>query len=85
MLANLLYAAMQISDHALEAENFFAIKAQNHAQHAVRRRMLRAHIDDQFVGIKKRLLVGFEIEMRVRSLDVGHSICVFTGRFQYPG
>ena len=45
---------------------------QNHAQHAMRRRMLRAHVDDEFVGVEKGLLVVVEFEMRsaVGSLSV---------------
>ena len=73
MLANLFDAAVQIADHAFQAENFFAIQAQNHAQHAVRGGMLRAHVDDELVGIKKRLLVASEFERRERGVGVGHS------------
>jgi hypothetical protein len=65
---------VQVADHAFQAENFFAIEAQNHAQHAVRGGMLRAHVDDELVSIKKRLLVGFEIEMRERGVGVSHSL-----------
>ena len=67
-----LDAAVKISNHAFQAKNFFAIEAQNHAQHAVRGRMLRAHVDDELIGIQERLLMGFEIEMRERTVPVGH-------------
>jgi len=82
MLANLLDAAVQITNHAFQAENFFSIETKNNAQHAVRGGMLRAHINNQLVGIKKGFLWSFEIEMRER-VRVGHSL--FTGRFQSPG
>ena len=59
VLANFLDAAVQIADDALEAQNFFAIEPQNDAQHAVRGGMLRAHVDDELVGIKKSLVVAF--------------------------
>ncbi len=74
VLADLLDAAVQISNYAFEAKNLFAVKPQNHAQHAVGRRMLRAHIDDEFVGIKKRLLGSFQIEMRERAVLFRHSL-----------
>ncbi len=80
MFTNLLDAAVQIADHAFQAQDFFSVQAQDHSQHAVRGGMLRAHVDDQLVRIKKRLLGSFEIEVRERSVPVGHS--VFTGRFQ---
>ena len=54
---------MQVSDDALGAENFFAVELQDDAQHAVRGRMLRPHIDDEFVRIEIRLLGSFEIEV----------------------
>ena len=92
MFANFLDATVQIADHALEAENFFAIQAKNDAQHAVRGGMLRAHVDDEFVGIKKRLLVEFrdrDARASYRSV-IRFSVAVlnevlFTGRFQCLG
>ena len=77
VLGDLLHAAMQIADHALGAQNFFAVELQDDAQHAVRGGMLRAHVDDEFVGIEKGLLVVFEFEMGspvgIRSTgSVGH-------------
>src|SRR5258707_4743395 len=91
MLTYLLDAAVQVADDAFETENFFAIEAENHAQHAVRCGMLRAHIDDELVGIKKRLLGSFEIEMRERAVRVGHycstgctvQLAVSTGNFVF--
>jgi hypothetical protein len=87
MLADFLDAAVQITNHALQAQNFLSIEAQNDAQHAVRGGMLRPHIDDEFVRIQKRLLGSFEIEMRERSVRVGHFDLteLFTGRSRFPG
>src|SRR6202051_4611081 len=74
MFANLLEAAGQAPDNTLEAKNFFPVQPQDHAQHAVGGRMLRAHIDDKLVGIKKRLLGSFKVERRERAVPVRHSI-----------
>ena len=49
VLGDFLYTTMQVADHALRANHFFAIQAQLHAQHAVRRRVLRPHVEDDFV------------------------------------
>ena len=64
VLGNFFHAAVQVSDDALGAENFFAVELQNDAQHAVRRRMLRPHINDEFVRIEIGLVGSFEIEVR---------------------
>ena len=64
VLGNLLYAAMQVSDHALEAHDLLAIQPQNDAQHAMGRGMLRPHVDDELVGIEKCLVRRFQIERR---------------------
>ena len=98
MLADLFDAAMQVADDAFEAQNFFAVEPQNHAQHAVGRGMLRSHVDDQLVGVEKRLVGRFEIESARANVRVGHSSLTagysrflridldrFTGRFQFPG
>ena len=75
VLGDLLHAAMQVADDALGAQNFFAVELQDDAQHAVRGGVLRAHVDDEFVGVEKGLLVLFQFEMGVRSIgrvSVGH-------------
>ena len=69
VLGDLLHAAMQVADHAFGAQNFFAVQLQDDAQHAVRGRVLRAHVDDELVGIEKGLLVLFQFEV---GSPVGH-------------
>ena len=64
VLSDLFHAAMQVSDDALGAQNFFAVQLQDDAQHAMRSRMLRPHIDDEFVRIEIRLLGSIEIRNR---------------------
>ena len=49
VLGNFLDAAVQVADHALRADHLFAVQAQLHAQHAVRGRVLRPHVQDNFV------------------------------------
>ena len=49
VLGNLFHAAMQVADDALGAQNFFAVELEDDAQHAVRRRMLRSHVEDHSV------------------------------------
>ena len=63
MLGDLFHSAMEIANHALGAQNFFAVQLENHAQHAVRGGVLRAHIDDELVGIEKSLLVLFKFQV----------------------
>ncbi len=69
MLGNLLHAAMEVADDALGAQNLFAVELEDDAQHAVRGRVLRTHIDDEFVGIEEGLLVVFEFEMEIVAVD----------------
>ena len=45
-LAGFLDAGVQIPNHRLGLDHDFAVHLQNHAQHPVRRRVLRAHIED---------------------------------------
>ena len=63
VLGNLLHAAMEVTDHALRPQNLFAVQFQNHTQHAVRRRMLRAHVDDELGGIEKGFLVLAQLQV----------------------
>src|SRR5258708_40236332 len=62
MLGNLLDAAVQVADDALKAHYLLAIEPQDHAQHAMGRGMLRAHVDDEFVRIEERLVGRVEVE-----------------------
>ncbi len=43
-------AGVQVADFGLGLEDDFAIELQHHAQHAVRRRVLRPHIEDHRLG-----------------------------------
>ncbi len=63
VLGDFLHSAMEVADHALGAQNLFAVQLQDDAQHAVGGRMLRAHVDDEFVGIEKGFVVVFEFQM----------------------
>src|SRR5215472_2931250 len=47
-------AAVKIAYDALGATDAFSVKFQLDAQHAMCRRMLRAHVDDKLVGAEKR-------------------------------
>ena len=55
---------MEIANYALGAENFLPVQLENDAQHAVRCRMLRPHVDDEFVGIEESLIAFAQFEMR---------------------
>src|SRR5581483_908385 len=54
MFGDFFDAGMQIADHAFRADALFAVEAQLHAQHAVRRGVLRPHVEDDFVGAENR-------------------------------
>ena len=45
-----LDAGVQIADHRARFQHDFAVQLENHAQHAVRRRVLRSHVQDHRVG-----------------------------------
>ena len=51
VLGDLFHAAVQVADDAIGAQNLFAIQLEDDAQHAVRGRVLRAHVEHQFGGI----------------------------------
>ena len=51
VLGDLLHAAMQVADDALGAQHLLAVELEDDAQHAVRGRVLRAHVEDQFGGV----------------------------------
>ncbi len=50
ILCDFLDAAMQIADDTFRASHALAVQLQLDAQHAVGGRVLRPHVDDQFVG-----------------------------------
>ena len=50
MLGDLLYAAVQVADDALGVHYPLAVQLELHAEHPVGRRVLRAHIQNDFVG-----------------------------------
>ncbi len=54
VLEELLGAAVQIADDRLRVDDALAVDLQKDAQHAVRRRMLRAEVDLHFVDVKHR-------------------------------
>ena len=56
VLGDLLHAAVQVADHAFRADDLLAVEAQLHAQHAVRGRVLRPHVQDDFVRAEDRRL-----------------------------
>ena len=77
VLAQLLDAAVQIADDDVGVDDLLAVEPQHDAQHAVRARMLRAHVDHEFVGIEIGMLRCLEFEMgrgRVRVGDVGRDV-----------
>src|SRR5246127_3197898 len=57
VLGDFFDAAVEIANDALSAANAFSVEFQLYAQHAVGRGMLRAHVDDKFVGAEKRVVV----------------------------
>ena len=65
VLADLLHAAMQVADDALGAQNLFAVQLEDDAQHAVRGRVLRPHVEDQFGGVEEGFVLGIEVEIAV--------------------
>ena len=76
MFGNLLHSAMEIADDALEAHDLLAVEPQDHAQHAVSGGVLRAHIDDEFVGIQESVLAFLEVQVRDGTGRVGHALVV---------
>ena len=63
VLANFFHATMQVADDALGAQDLLAVELQDDAQHAVRGRMLRSHVEDEFGGVKKSFVLGIEVEI----------------------
>jgi hypothetical protein len=56
MLAELLHAAMQVSDHGPQALDLLAVEMEHQAQHPVRRRVLRTHVDLHLLGAEHQPL-----------------------------
>ena len=48
---------MQVANQALGADHALAVEFELHAQHAVRGRVLRPHVQDEFVRAQQRLLL----------------------------
>ena len=69
-LAGLLDAGVQVADVGHDAHDGFAIDLQHQAQHAVRRRMLRAHVQDHRLVLRPRL------QRRGRWSHVRHALAV---------
>src|SRR5918911_2303476 len=58
ILCDLLHPAMQEAYVAVEINHRLAIEPQDDAQHAMRRRVLRPHVQDHFGAIEQRLSGG---------------------------
>ena len=54
ILAQLLDAAVQVADHDVAVDDVLAVQPQDDAQHAVRARMLRPHVEHQLIGVEHR-------------------------------
>ena len=50
LLAGLLHAGVEVADDGLDAQHVFAVELHHEPQHAVRRRVLRTHVDDHRVA-----------------------------------
>ncbi len=66
VLAQLLDAAVQIADHDVGVDDLLAVQAQHHAQHAMRARMLRAHVDHELVRVEHRAVVDVGVVILLR-------------------
>ena len=71
LLGRLLHAGVQVPDDRLRAQDGLAVELHHEAQHAVRRRVLRAHVDDH----------GLVVE--TFDVDVGHVDAVALGKAQH--
>src|SRR5204863_8706992 len=58
VLAPLLDAAVQVADDDVAVDDLLAVEPQHHAQHAVRARMLRAHVVHELVRVEHRAANG---------------------------
>jgi hypothetical protein len=57
VLAQLLDAAMQVADHDVRVDHLLAVETQHDPQHAVRARVLGAHVQHQLVGVEHRAVM----------------------------
>jgi hypothetical protein len=55
MLRDLLHAPMQVADVAIEIDDGLAVEFENNAQDAVRRRMLRPHVQHHLGAVQQGL------------------------------
>ena len=58
VLAQLLDAAVQVPDDDVGVDDLLAVEAQHDAQHAVRARMLRPHVDHELVRVEHRAVMN---------------------------
>ena len=65
-LARLLHARVQVTDDRLAAQHRLAVELQHEPEHAVRGRVLRAHVEDH------RLVLGELLVGQGRHLGLGH-------------
>src|SRR5882724_10390559 len=61
-----LDTAVEIADDALRADNALAVELQLDAQNAVGRRMLRSHVDDEFIRAQQRLVIACGLDTQSR-------------------
>ena len=78
LLARLLHAGVQVADDRLDAQDLFGVELHHESQHAVRRRVLRTHVDDhgvaELVLLRPHPAAGDHHLARLRRLD-GRSSC----------
>src|SRR2546421_164388 len=88
VLCDFLNAPVQISDDALRADDTLSIELQLDAQHAVRGRMLRPHVDDQLIRAQQRLAIvgGIDTQSRLPFTAKTASLtALYSKVFPYPG
>src|SRR6185369_3215830 len=85
VLGDLLHAAMEVTDIAIEIDNSLAVELEHHAQHAVRRRMLRAHVQHHLRAVEQCLLCCRYLYLMHKSVfirDYPCSLSLSGGRFR---
>ena len=71
-LAGLLDAGVQIADVGHERDDGFAIDLEHQAKHAVRRRMLRAHVEDHGLVLRRGRCRDGELRVGDDVFDAGN-------------
>ena len=79
VLAGLLHAGVQVADDRLAAQHCLALQLEHQPQHAVRARVLRAHVDDHrliLVGIVGEVaeLGGLGLAHAQHGADLAHQL-----------